>query len=345
MRPPLAHRQGAIVVGSRPGVALIAVELPAAGLTRVRFGWSVLTQVTTSVRAAVSTDPQPPWIRRWWADASVAVGRRGWEMLADAVRPGRLVPNYLLPPPTGRPSLDDELAAMVATPPDRVAAELAAVAAGHPPSRADRMVAHRGTDDYLRALAAAVETWYRHALKPSWGTLRSGLQADLDFRAQRIAGHGLPAAFEADGGSMGWRDGLLLLGSSWDQVVVAEHGIAFGSSAFLKPAETLKDLKADAPSEVSYPIRGVAAALEPVPTSLTAQLVDLIGGIRAELLAGLDEPRTTSDLAGRHRLAASTVSYHLGVLHRAGLLDRVRRQRHVFYRQSDLGAALIARHR
>jgi DNA-binding transcriptional ArsR family regulator len=58
---------------------------------------------------------------------------------------------------------------------------------------------------------------------------------------------------------------------------------------------------------------------------------ELIGHTRARILTLLERPQTTADLAARLSLSPSTVSYHLGVLYRAGLLERRRDRRRVVY--------------
>lgn len=68
---------------------------------------------------------------------------------------------------------------------------------------------------------------------------------------------------------------------------------------------------------------------------------DLLGATRARLLADLDLPRTTLELGERHFLAVSTVSYHLGILHRSGLVTRVRDRNRVLYQHSSRAAALL----
>ncbi|WP_399030652.1 ArsR/SmtB family transcription factor [Streptomyces sp. 15-116A] len=45
----------------------------------------------------------------------------------------------------------------------------------------------------------------------------------------------------------------------------------------------------------------------------------------------------------RHFLSPATVSYHLGVLHRAGLVTRARAGRSVVYRHTPAGARLVER--
>ncbi|MGV4983244.1 ArsR/SmtB family transcription factor [Streptomyces sp. NRAIS4] len=55
----------------------------------------------------------------------------------------------------------------------------------------------------------------------------------------------------------------------------------------------------------------------------------LLGVTRARLLSGLQIPRSTAELSERHFLAASTISYHLSILHRSGLVTRTRAQHRI----------------
>ncbi|MFF9218920.1 ArsR/SmtB family transcription factor [Streptomyces viridosporus] len=66
----------------------------------------------------------------------------------------------------------------------------------------------------------------------------------------------------------------------------------------------------------------------------------LFGPTRAGLLAALTQPTSTTQLAARHFLGSTTVSYHLGALHRAGLVIRARSGRPVLYRRTPEGSRL-----
>jgi DNA-binding transcriptional ArsR family regulator len=59
------------------------------------------------------------------------------------------------------------------------------------------------------------------------------------------------------------------------------------------------------------------------------------------VLADLDVPRSTGELSDRHELAPATVSYHLGVLLRAGLVVRQRAGRTVRYHRTERGDGLV----
>jgi DNA-binding transcriptional ArsR family regulator len=87
----------------------------------------------------------------------------------------------------------------------------------------------------------------------------------------------------------------------------------------------------------SYPADAIGQRRPPVPTSLA----DLIGPSRAALLGDLAVARTTAELSDRHGLTSATVSHHLGVLLRAGMLVRRRHGRVVLYRRSARGDGLL----
>ena len=59
------------------------------------------------------------------------------------------------------------------------------------------------------------------------------------------------------------------------------------------------------------------------------------------MLTLLRAPATTSDLARRTGLSLGAVSQHLSALHGAGIVDRARHGREVFYEVTDVGAGLL----
>jgi DNA-binding MarR family transcriptional regulator len=61
---------------------------------------------------------------------------------------------------------------------------------------------------------------------------------------------------------------------------------------------------------------------------------------RGRILTLLAEPAGTTDLARRLGARPGTVSRHLGVLHRAGLVTRARHGHTVLYLRSQLGDRL-----
>ncbi|MEO5878471.1 MAG: winged helix-turn-helix domain-containing protein, partial [Streptosporangiaceae bacterium] len=89
-----------------------------------------------------------------------------------------------------------------------------------------------------------------------------------------------------------------------------------------------------------YPARGVAAVWRGSRVRHDA-LARLLGATRAELLAALSDPASTTSLARRHGLSPSTVSAHLTVLRDTGLIVAQRHKRQVLYERTPLGEALL----
>ncbi|MEW2490931.1 winged helix-turn-helix domain-containing protein [Streptomyces sp. NPDC048411] len=90
---------------------------------------------------------------------------------------------------------------------------------------------------------------------------------------------------------------------------------------------------------LTYPVHDKTIANTIAPAAPSAEMAQLLGPTRAGLLAELAQPASTQ-LAARHFLSPATVSYHLGVLHRAGLIARARSGRSVLYRRTSEGSRL-----
>ncbi|MFD0573635.1 ArsR/SmtB family transcription factor [Kitasatospora gansuensis] len=79
-------------------------------------------------------------------------------------------------------------------------------------------------------------------------------------------------------------------------------------------------------------------AADPSPHALAA----VIGRSRAVLLAELDTPASTTDLARRTGITAGGVSQHLTALRAAGLVDAHRSGRYVLYVRTEAAEVLLA---
>ncbi|MDJ0383488.1 helix-turn-helix domain-containing protein [Streptomyces sp. G-G2] len=67
----------------------------------------------------------------------------------------------------------------------------------------------------------------------------------------------------------------------------------------------------------------------------------MLGRTRARVIGLLAQPASTTELAQRLGAGPGTVSQHLGVLHRAGLVTRARHGHLVLYLRSPLGDQLL----
>jgi DNA-binding transcriptional ArsR family regulator len=91
---------------------------------------------------------------------------------------------------------------------------------------------------------------------------------------------------------------------------------------------------------VIYPARGVALLWESASAPPEA-LAKVLGRSRAMLLADLDAPRTTTDLAARLEMTAGGISQHLTALRDSGLVSAQRNGRQVLYCRSPLADELV----
>jgi DNA-binding transcriptional ArsR family regulator len=85
----------------------------------------------------------------------------------------------------------------------------------------------------------------------------------------------------------------------------------------------------------------VAELWEEPSAEHTDPLMALVGRTRAVLLATLDLPRTTTQLAGQLGLSPPAVSQHLKILRDTGLVGARRRGRMVLYQRTAAATALL----
>ena len=165
------------------------------------------------------------------------------------------------------------------------------------------------------------------------------LDADLAHRARRLT-EGGPAALFADLHRMvRWRDGRLDVGTLFDaSVPLAGRGLVLVPSAFYW--QSVGPI-IDPPWQPTliYPARGVELLWQPGEAGPRA-LSRVIGRSRADLLAALEAPRSTTDLARQLGLSPGAVSQHLAALRDAGLLTAARRGREVLYLRTHLADQL-----
>jgi DNA-binding transcriptional ArsR family regulator len=92
---------------------------------------------------------------------------------------------------------------------------------------------------------------------------------------------------------------------------------------------------------IIYPARGVGTLWETGRSPSAEAPGALVGRTRAQLLAALDAPRTTSGLGRQFQVTPAAVSQHLAVLHANGLVSRSRLDGSVLYRRTLRGDDLV----
>ncbi|MCQ4044981.1 ArsR/SmtB family transcription factor [Streptantibioticus rubrisoli] len=321
---------------------MIRIELGAQGLGRARFAICPLGAAADLLfapgRAPQSLDA------RWGARATEVMSGRCLGLLAVVGSGGPLgyQPDFLRPEPLSFDAEPDIAFHQVATASaERIRYEMSGAIGGHSwdqstarkPPRLLLTALDRGEGHFARRLADELEQFWRAALAPHWPGLRARLEADITVRAAAIARRGWADTINQLAGNLQWRDGgldLRLPTPGPHQMTIDADSVIFIPSAFVNRAVFCAGAPDDAPDPrtplVVYP------AL-PLDVDRPRQVEQLIGETRTRVLAELAQPRTTGDLARRLHLSPATVSYHLQILHRAGLIRRTRSSRHVLYQR------------
>jgi DNA-binding transcriptional ArsR family regulator len=308
-------------------------------LGRVRFATSPLFEIAASLdvlREPAKHAMHAPWV----AAARTRVADLDLSLLEAVVPSSGYRPDFVHPPPDRpRAGFASELERVRATPADQVARDLAWAYEGRELPAAARVL----LDDPARGLeelTAVITAYWRRAIEPHWPAIRATLEADIAYRASRLAAGGPLAAFADLHELVSWRDGALVVDRPYESAVdLGGRGLLLVPVAFAWP-ELWAMIDPPWQPAIVYAPRGVATLWEPAEQAADA-LADLLGRRRARILSGLGSPATTQELA--LRLAASTagVSEHLAVLRRAGLVAGRRDGRAVRYVRTPAGDALV----
>ncbi|MFF9507694.1 helix-turn-helix domain-containing protein [Streptomyces sp. NPDC014724] len=328
---------------------MIELTMDATGLACSRFAISPLHEVAATLlpwglRAALHPGPNAdPWVAR----ARRVLRRARLPLLSElSLDGGGYVPDFLSPHPSGpAPTVEEELERVRSTPPERVLGELKALRDGRPGSGLPgsellpevRRAMARGGGHVARQAAEELRRYWDLAFAPHWEAARSALESEVDRCAGVLARRGAAELFDSLHPGIRWADGTLRVESGFTValavplVVVVPSLVAPGPGVAVDPVRGGRR-----PPSLTYPARDRT----PAPTAPSAELARLLGTTRAGLLAALARPASTAQLAAGHFLSPATVSYHLGVLHQAGLVARARSGRAVLYRRTPAGSRL-----
>ncbi|TDV45487.1 ArsR/SmtB family transcription factor [Actinophytocola oryzae] len=310
---------------------MLELSFTAADVAYTRFAFSPLWEVVASVlvlKGELGHDIHT----RWTAQAAGRLDGFDWHLLGDLVVPrARVIPGFVCPPPTSPlPDLDAELATLRVTPRDQIVGELAAIPAitTEPPDAA--------------ALADVIREYWDRALAPFWPRIQTLLEADVQYRARRLTTGGASALFADLNPAVRWEDDRLRI----DHPRLSARrglrgkGLLLVPSAFAWPRVFSITVPGWQPT-LRYPPRGVAELWSPRKVTPSRALVGVFGTTRARLLAELDNPASTKDLAQRTGLTPGGVNQHLTALKEAGLVSSHRVGRFVLYARTAVAETLL----
>ncbi len=309
-------------------------------LAYVRFAFSPLWECVAAFRAW--RDPTRhalllPWLTRIKPSAS----RVDWEPLSSLalIRRGA-IPDFLAPPPMSPfPRLSDELARLRRTPADVVRAEVEiAYPDGIP---ALLRPALQNPSRFLEAMADRLEEFWRRALAPDWGLVRSKLESEVLFRARALALGGLEELFKGMHRDLRYQDEKLTVqtDSYWDGKK-RNRGILLLPSIFSWP-DVFLTVRPPWQPTITYTSRGIADLWSDVGQATPDGLKRLLGDSRARVMSTLQKPQTTIEIAAGLKLSSAAASEQIAKLWRAGILERTRIGRRVFYSLNEKGKAVF----
>jgi DNA-binding transcriptional ArsR family regulator len=256
---------------------------------------------------------------------------------------GSYMPDLLTPKPQPGPRskiLDTQLAEIESTGQDDVETQILGNVVAHTgrslPTRV-RELAESGR--LQRRLATGIATFWRETLRDEWSSLQIILDRDIAERSAAMACHGIGEALDRLHPAVHWRRDCLAIDTYHDHVVdLADHDLVLCATALSWPALKFQ-IDHAAQATVYYPATRIGTVDRGERTGLT----EVVGAMRAVLLTDLAVARSTAELAIRHGMAASTISYHLSVLRRADLISRHRDRRRVLYQRTERARLLVDR--
>lgn len=321
---------------------VIEMVLAHADLARLRFAHSPARELILSLRVLQDTRNDPVY-GGWLSSARQRLGGVDVDLLTALAPTGPLIPDFF--PELTRPwgILEEELVMVAATPPAQVRAELEYVAQGKPlPEPLRPLYA-----DPVRHLPGVVEEMHKYwkaVLEPDWPRIRALVMAELFDRTEQFAWGGLSQVLANLHPEVSFSNGEIHVDKPHhcrNRYDLDGTGVVLVPSVFIWPKLMIQCCQAKQPS-ITFPPRGIAELWRVDSEIHMDPLFALVGKTRAVLLASLNLPRTTTQLARHLDLSPASVSQHLKILKATGLASSRRRGRLVLYQRTAAATALLS---
>ena len=302
------------------------------------------------------SDPDPLWetvltlFRFRWPTAPLVFGSWRQEALRRAPRstrellmpltPGGYYPDFLTPCESSK-GLEAGIDAVMSTATARLRAEIALLpAAGRLPREIELLA--RGDLDAVRHLGMALEAQHRTAVAPFWDLVRVHVDADRAIRSRALLRGGCERLLESFRPMMRWQYPVLEVDFPVEQDLYLEGRGLRLVPAFFSWGEPDALHDPELPPVLVYPVAHDLRLSGGVGPRRTEGLEALIGATRAWVLESIGDGCTTSELARRVGVAASSISQHTAVLRDGGLVSTVRAGQSVLHTVTPLGRSLLA---
>lgn len=342
---------------------VVHIDMSADVLARSRFAISPAQEVVYAVQWRGNHPMQH--VRDWYVDGARSLARRELDLLTALIPERGYIPDFLMPAPSGDTGdITGDVERIRATAPDVVEHHLDIAFRGRPvrpevlglfdstaalelwrrpmPELVARLL-RQGPEVLAAEAADAVLSFFDAVIRPVWPKVRAVLQRDVERRSDRMAYRGAVAVLNDLGDGVAWTGHGVELDRPYDlRIDWADDGLVLVPSVALVGRVDFAAEQNLTPM-IIYPADGTARLWEQQPRPHAARTVAaLLGPTRATLLSTLRQGRSTSELSERLYWSEPTVSYHLKILLRAGLVESTRRGRRVLYRRTSLGTSLLA---
>ena len=310
-------------------------------LTQLRFAYSPLEQAINSLHMLHSGQVDPLH-RRWAETAREQLRDLDTTLLRAIVSPQRVV---LMPPLdlTGANTIDRQLRLLADWPPSLLRAELEAVWCGLPMPAAARQVIAEGPAG-ARRVAMALGAYWNAAIAPHWDQMRAVLDAEIAYRAHQVTLGGVCAMLNDLHPQLQLRQSVICI----NQTRIRDYNLE-GKGLLLIPSvfagsRLMFDCGSLGLPSLVYRPRGLGTVWENNGTTPAAgdPLSALIGHARTAILRSAELPRTTTDLARGLGLSGATISVHLSILKRCGMVTSWRSGRRVLYQRTPLASSILS---
>ena len=318
---------------------VITVDVDTTSVSQIRIAPSPAHEVVSWLKLVASGRHHPVFgdpgqsARRLLADRDVALVARVLPTGAG------YTPDMLTPKPPPGPAARTfaaQLERTAETPLDEVAFQLREVRFPGGRMPADVRAALE-SGSFAERAAAGLRKFGQFTLAQQWGRVQAALDRDIAHRSNTLAERGVGHVLTNLHAAVRWIDNRLELQNRYDgQHSLTKTDLVLAPTVLGWPQLTIQVCN-PTDAVITYPASGFGRPSAGSASDVAA----LLGASRAAMLVDLDVPRSTSQLSARHNLSPATVSHHLGVLTRAGLLVRIRRQRVVFYQRSPGGDQIV----
>lgn len=261
------------------------------------------------------------------------------------------VPGFMFAGADGHRSLEEELQQVAAAPSALVARQMqrflhAAQGRGRRDSTPLRRICtalEGGERAFARRVADELGHFWAACVSGRWPAMRPLMEGDIRHRAASLADRGLAETLSSLHPGVSYESGTLHMRDVRVRNVIETKRIVLHPSPLVRTWQLRHDPWGEDGTHLAYPVRlGPRAEPPSGGPAVADSLGEVIGQARLLLLADLGSSRTTTELAERHHMSASTVSYHLTRMHRVGLLNRTREGSRVYYQRTPEADRLVA---